>query len=220
MKARLEFGSDAAIPSLLDWQGLFETTIAHSSSDGAHDIGHLRRVWANFQELAEGGERVCFLTGLAASYFHDFVHVPKDSPNRAAASTFAARKSISELKKLEFPNRKLENVFHCIEAHSYSANIQANSIEAMLLSDADKLDALGEIGLARLFFTAGAIDSMLFHPQEPIPSIRPIDEKAYAVDHFFAKLQHLDARMYTERGQQEARRRIQRMDSFIRELLA
>ena len=123
------------------------------------------------------------------------------------------------LRRAGFPPDKLENVFHCIEAHSYSANIEAKSIEAKLLSDADKLDALGHIGLARLFYTAGSIGSQLFDADEPIPVARANSEKRFAVDHYFKKLKSLHLRMYTPEGVSEAKRQIGVMDLFIDELV-
>jgi len=206
--------------SLTEWQKKFEQSLLSSTFDGAHDIGHLRRVWTNFLGLAKDEESVCLLTGMAASYFHDFVLVPKNGLDRSSASQFAAKKAIDHLRGLNFPSEKLENVYHCIVAHSYSANIKAETIEAKLISDADKLDALGSIGLARLFYTAGSIGSMLFHPFNPIPATRDIDEKLYAVDHYYEKLQSLDSRMYTRQAVIEARTRIAYMQVFIDDMVA
>ena len=207
------------IAELVKWKSFFEDYIKKLSCDGAHDVGHLRRVWANFLKLSHEMEDVCLLTGISACYLHDCISTPKDSPNRTTASLRAAEEAIKLLQGAGFPAVKLENVFHCIEAHSYSANIEAKTVEAKLLSDADKLDALGNIGLARLFYTAGSIGSQLFYADEPIPINRSNSEKEFAVDHYFKKLKSLHLRMYTSNGILEAKRRIKIMDSFIDDLV-
>ena len=79
----------------------------------------------------------------AAAYFHDAVNLPKNSPDRARASTLSADLARQVLAGLGFPVAKLEAVSHAIAAHSFSANIPAETLEARILQDADRLEALG-----------------------------------------------------------------------------
>ncbi|MFD1809448.1 HD domain-containing protein [Gemmobacter lanyuensis] len=92
-------------------------------ADGAHDLAHLRRVWANCQRIArfEGGADAEIL--MAAAFFHDAVNLPKDSPDRAQASRRSAEAAVAYLSGTDFPASKLPGVAHAIAAHSFSAGI-------------------------------------------------------------------------------------------------
>ena len=107
------------------------------STDGAHDLGHLTRVWANAQDIAtsEGGADREIL--LAAAFFHDAVNLPKSSPDRAQASALSAQAAVKFLQTTDFPPEKLPATAHAIEAHSFSAAIAPQTKEAMILQDAD-----------------------------------------------------------------------------------
>ena len=113
------------------------------ASDAAHDLAHLDRVWRNCQRIAEGEGVVAGSTLLAAAYFHDLVNLPKDDPNRVGASTMSADTAEELLAPFSFSEEDIATIRNAIEAHSYSANIPARNIEAKILRDADRLDALG-----------------------------------------------------------------------------
>ncbi len=78
-----------------------------------------------------------------------------------------------------------------IEAHSFSANIETRTLEAKILQDADRLDAIGVIGAARCFYIAGRMGSALYDSNDPMAENRPLDDKNYALDHFRTKLFNL-----------------------------
>ena len=137
----------------------YETAIAALwQADGAHDIGHLRRVWrmARLIAMDEPGADGEIL--LAAAYFHDAVNLPKDSPDRARASTLSADLAVKVLPDLGFPAEKLPALHHAIAAHSFSARIPCETLEARILQDADRLEAWGAIGLEVKLF--GLVDTM------------------------------------------------------------
>jgi uncharacterized protein len=99
-------------------------------------------------------------------------------------------------------------VAHAIESHSYSAAIAAETIEAKIVQDADRLDALGAVGLARLFYTAGRMGTGLAHADDPMALHRELDEKAYAIDHIDTKLATIPGKMQTRAGRQLANTRL------------
>jgi len=171
-----------------------------SSQDGAHDINHLHRVWAIASKLLASYPEADRLVVLAACYLHDIVNLPKNHPERHMASQYAAQRACERLAETDFPKDKLPGLTHAIEAHSYSADITATMIEAKIVQDADRLDALGAVGLTRLFYTAGRMGSELAHPTDPLAMHRNLDDQVYALDHIEKKLATLPSSMQTDAG--------------------
>ncbi|HHG8772357.1 TPA: phosphohydrolase [Raoultella planticola] len=187
----------------VDWQQRFETWLTehHSQGDSAHDTAHFRRVWSTAQRLA-GESDVDRLVILTACYFHDIVSLAKNHPERSRSSVMAAEKTLEILQSSfpDFPADRYPAVFHAIEAHSFSAGIPARTEEAKIVQDADRLEALGAIGLARVFAVSGALNTILFDADDPFADRRELDDKKYALDHFQCKLLRLAATMQTEKG--------------------
>jgi uncharacterized protein len=113
-----------------------------------------------------------------------------------------------------FPEEKLPAVAHAIEAHSYSGGIAPQTIEAKIVQDADRLDALGAVGLARMFYIAGRMGSALAHPSDPLARERESDDRTYALDHISCKLEKLPATMQTEAGRALAEARLAWLHGF------
>ena len=204
-------------------RALYETEVARlwaGSADGAHDLGHLRRVWANARAIAaaEGGADDEVL--LAAAFFHDAVNLPKSAPDRAQASALSARAALAFLQTTDFPAEKLDPTAHAIEAHSFSAGIAPRTKEAMILQDADRLEALGAIGIARMFHVAGQMGAALFDPEDPMARRRALDDKRFSLDHLEVKLFPVAAAMQTATGRRMAEERAEWMASFRTRLLA
>ncbi|EJM31909.1 HD domain-containing protein [Pseudomonas sp. GM25] len=184
------------------------------SEDGAHDLSHLQRVWHNARTLQaeEGGDLEVLL---AAVLLHDCVAVEKNSPLRSQASRLAAEKASKVLKNLNWPEARIGAVTHAIEAHSFSANITPLTLEARLMQDADRLDSLGMLGVARTFYIAGRMGSALYDPHDPEARERDYDDKRFCLDHFQTKLLHLADGFQTAAGQRLAQIRHQRLKGFM-----
>ncbi|KMN32223.1 hydrolase [Chromobacterium sp. LK1] len=185
--------------------------------DGAHDLNHFHRVWACARQLLDAHPEADALTVLAACYLHDLVNLPKNHPERHLASRQAATRARALLAADNFPQHKLDGVAHAIEAHSFSAAIAPQSLEARIVQDADRMDALGAIGLARLFYTAGRMDSALAHPLDPQGADRELDDRRWALDHIEVKLAKLPGMMQTEAGRKMAEQRLQALFEFRRQ---
>lgn len=186
--------------------------------DGAHDLGHLRRVWATCQRLA--AEEPADLQVLeAAAFFHDLVNLPKSSPDRARASTLSAKAACTFLATTDFPKLKLDAVAHAIAAHSFSAGIPTLTTEAKILQDADRLEALGAIGLARMFHVAGAMGALLFDAGDPLAQDRALDDRRFSLDHLETKLFTLPVTMQTVAGARLAKERADWMRAYRDRLL-
>lgn len=187
-------------------------------ADSAHDVHHLDRVWANARAILAAPEhrgRADRVVVLAAAYLHDCVAVPKDSPDRPRASRLAAERATVLLRGIGFPEDRLAAVAHAIAAHSYSAGIPAETLEAQILQDADRLDAVGAIGLARTLAVGAELGRPLFHPTDPAARHRPVDEAAWSVDHLLEKIVKLPGRMNTAAGRALAERRIRIVHDFL-----
>ncbi len=188
-----------------------------SASDAAHDLEHIRRVVANAVALA-AVEQADLAIVLPAAWLHDCIVVPKDSPQRAQASTLASQAAVDFLRQIDYPAQYLPAIQHAIAAHSFSANIPPATSEAMVVQDADRLDALGAIGIARCVMLSGALGRRLYDPAEPFPRSRPLDDGLNTLDHFYCKLLRLADRMQTASGRAEAHRRTTFMHSFLAQL--
>ncbi|RMQ45517.1 HD domain protein [Pseudomonas cichorii] len=186
--------------------------------DGSHDISHLLRVWKNVCAIRdhEGGDQEILL---AATLLHDCVSVEKDSPFRSSASRLAASRATDLLTEMGWNPTRIAAVAHAIEAHSFSAAIAPATLEARILQDADRLDALGMVGVARLFYVSGRMGSALYDPQDPHASERPYDDKRFAVDHFHTKLLHLADSFQTPTGSKMAQVRHARLQRCLDELM-
>ena len=188
-----------------------------ADADSGHGLEHIVRVVENAFGLANGTDADLAVL-LPAAWLHDCVIVPKDSPLRNQASRMAAARARQFLTEIAYPEERLAAIEHAIAAHSFSARIPCESLEARLLQDADRLEALGAIGLARCLMTGGAMRQRLYAPGEPFPIGRQPDDSQQSVDHFFCKLLGLHRTMQTESGRAEATRRTRFLVTFLRQL--
>ncbi|WP_343390237.1 HD domain-containing protein [Candidatus Amarobacter glycogenicus] len=147
-------------------KGFLQQQAADQPGDVAHDAAHVRRVVAGAVRLAEieGAEMAVVFP---AAWLHDCVIVLKDSALRSQASRLAAETAVTFLRAQQYPPQYLEAIAHAIAAHSFSAGIAPQTIEAKVVQDADRLDALGAVGMARTFMVGGAGPAV-------IPSIGPL----------------------------------------------
>lgn len=190
----------------------FRPLLLHQMLDGAHDCLHIERVLAiAFQIATEVAEVVDERILHAACWLHDLVPIDKFSSERRLASSRSAKSAREHLKSVGWTDHDAKAVSHAIEAHSFSAGIAPTSIEAKILRDADHLDAMGMIGLARMFYVAGSAGSQLYAQADPMAMSRPLDDHRYALDHYKTKLIHLEQRIITAPGRKMARDRLATM---------
>lgn len=202
-----------------NWRSRFEQFAARemAGADVSHDIYHVQRVVNNAHKIGQV-ERAEPGIVLPAAWLHDCVSVPKDSPMRSQASKLAAECAVAFLQTVEYPERFFSAIAHAIVAHSFTAGIPPETIHAQVVQDADRLEALGAIGLARCLMTGGALGQRLLDPTEPFPVTRAPDDSKQSVDHFFCKLLRLPATMQTAGGKVEAYRRAQILVRFLEDL--
>ncbi|MEP2891156.1 HD domain-containing protein [Tateyamaria sp.] len=186
-------------------------------TDGAHDIWHLRRVWTNCTRIADALDATLDRQVLLiAAYLHDIVNVPKDDPRRKGAADLSAQHAVSWMTKRDLPGAQA--VAHAIRGHSYSANAPCETLEAQVLQDADRLEALGAIGIARCFNVAGQMGAGLVHGHDPLAATRDLDDRSYALDHFEVKLFGIAKTLNTAPAQKMAAQRVDVMRAFVAQL--
>jgi uncharacterized protein len=116
--------------------------------DLAHDENHVVRVALNAMIIAKA-ETGTYDEVIPAALLHDLVNVRKDSPDRQKASLLSARVAKDWMQSEGYEPARVASVFHCIEAHSLSAQIVPRTLEAMIVQDADRLESLGVRGIKR-----------------------------------------------------------------------
>ena len=203
---------------LVSWESRFQSFLTdRAAGDSSHGLDHVQRVVAGARRIGiiEQARPEIYLP---AAWLHDCVHVEKSSPDRHRASTLAADEAVAWLQQAGYPAQYFDVIHHAIRAHSFSAGIPPETIEARVVQDADRLDALGAIGLARCLMVGERLGLPLYHPEDPFSTERTADDNLYILDHFYVKLFTLPDTMQTESGRTEARRRVQFLQKFIEQL--
>lgn len=191
---------------------VFTHAKAEAGDDAAHDIEHLLRVAQGTLALAE--EAASFRECVCAALLHDVVNLPKNHPDRARASALSGE-AARRLVEGELGEASTARIVEAIEDHSYSAGRRPRSRLGEALQDADRLEALGALGIARTFSTGVRLNAAYFDPEDPWSERRPLDDLRFSVDHFFRKLLLLPDTLCTERGRAEARKRAHLLEKFL-----
>lgn len=208
--------STSPLPSI---ELLLEKKIAELATpdDPAHDFAHFKRVVQTARSLCEKENARAEIV-VPAAWLHDFVIVSKSDPRRKIASRLSAEAGLRFLSEIGYPEKFFADIAHAIEAHSFSAAIEPRTLEAKIVQDADRLDGLGAIGIARCFATAGLLRRPFYSENDPFCRIRDPDDASFTVDHFFAKLFRTAETLQTVAGQSEGKKRIEVMKRYIQDL--
>ncbi len=185
--------------------------------DAAHDLGHILRVARLAERLAreEGADAE---TCVAAALLHDLVYRPKNHPESPLTAQMAADLVPRWCRETPGLEARAAAVAQAVESHSWSGGGTPASLEAAVVQDADRLEALGAIGIARVFATGASFGAGLWHPEDPWAESREADDKAWSLDHFGKKLLKLAAGMKTRAGQRLAGDRQAAMLAYLEAL--
>ena len=186
-------------------------------NDSAHDFEHVLRVYKNAQKICKK-EKANEKLILSAALLHDIVSYRKSDKRSKLSSIESAKKSKQILKKYDFASDEIAIICDAIKDHSFSQNKTPSTIEGKILQDADRLDALGAIGIARVFATGGSLKRPFYNIDDPFCKTRIPDDKIWTVDHFFQKLLKLECMMNTKSGKIEAKKRTKVLKEFLNQL--
>jgi uncharacterized protein len=185
--------------------------------DPAHDLAHVKRVVSVAKKLCIE-EKANSEVVIPAAWLHDLVNLAKNHPDRKKASLMAADEALVFLQSVNYPQKYFTEIHHAICAHSFSANIKPETIEAQIVQDADRLDALGAIGLARLFSITTQLGRPFYDSADPFAESRPLNDKDFGIDHIYIKLEQITKSMNTQSAHVEALRRFKFIEEFLDEL--
>ena len=186
-------------------------------NDPAHDFEHIMRVYKNAQKLCNT-EKANEKLVLSAALLHDIVSYPKSDKRSKFSSLESSKKSKIILKKYDFTNDEIAVVSDAIADHSFSQNKKPSTLEGKILQDADRLDAIGAIGIARVFATGGLLKRPFYNIDDPFCKTRKPDDKTWTVDHFYQKLLKLESLMNTKSGKNEAKTRTRILKEYLKQL--
>jgi len=189
------------------WEAQFKALIeAQIGGDAAHDLSHLLRVVKTAKALAHSeGANVAVV--IPAAWLHDCVHVAKNSPLRSQASRMSAEQAVLFLQEIGYPKNHLPAIRHAIVAHSFTANITPETLEAKVVQDADRLDSIGAVGLARCLMLGGEWGRPLYALDDPFCHSREPNDGVFTLDHFYTKLLRLPEMLQTASGRKEGEMR-------------
>jgi uncharacterized protein len=200
------------------WVQLFSEYIHQlEAADAAHDVAHVQRVAVSAVKFAEI-ESANLEIVIPAVWLHDCVSVAKDSELRSKASELSATKAEQLLNDWSYPNQFIEEIKHAIIAHSYSANITPRTLEAKIVQDADRMDSIGAIGVARMMMVGGKLNCTLYNEDDPFCNSRQPKDRLWTIDHFYSKLLKLNQGFHTQAAKDEAQRRHDYMLEFLKQL--
>jgi len=123
------------------------------------------------------------------------------------------------VKKLLVSEKQKENIIHCIKSHRFRGNHAPKTVEAKVLFDADKLDAIGAVGVARAYLFAGEIGARLHNPDISVEKSRPYSKDDTGFREFKVKLAGIRDRILTKEGKKIAKERHSFMESFFKRFL-
>lgn len=189
----------------------------YEAQDPGHDWAHILRVVKTAAQLARE-EQADLDVVLPAAYLHDIVNVPKGHPERHRASELAADKALKLLREHGYAEAKLPQIHQAIVEHSFSRGLRPSSPESGCVQDADRLDALGAIGILRCTAVNVEMKSKFYDPQDPFAERRAPDDKTWMLDHYGVKLFKLADTMATASGRKLGQERTEFMRSFVQQL--
>jgi uncharacterized protein len=184
-----------------------------SNNDPAHDFEHVMRVYRNAEKICktENGNKKLILS---AVLLHDIVKIK----NRKDSALKSAKLSEKLLKENYFLDDEIRIISNAIKEHSFSKGKLPSTNEGKILQDADRLDAIGAIGLARVFSFSGSNSRPFYDPKDPFSKKRVVNDNKWALDHFFEKLLLLEGKMNTKTGKILAKKRTKILKIFLKEI--
>jgi uncharacterized protein len=154
----------------------------------------------------------------AAALLHELFSFPKHHPDSHRSGEVCAEHALSLLQHMGCPTEQREAICRCIREHPFCSAVAPSSLESAILQDADRLDAIGAIGVARCFATCATMRRPLLSPTDPFCRSRQPDDRSWGLDHFYRKLLRIPQMLHTRAARTMAERRAQFMHAFLRQL--
>jgi uncharacterized protein len=192
----------------------------HLAGDpGSHDWEHTLRVYRLCADLGprEGADLAVLLV---AALLHDIGRGHQDASRGAVChAERGAAMSAALVAELPLTQAQKRNVVHCVRAHRFRRQPHPETIEAKVLFDADKLDAIGAVGIARTYQFAGEVGARLHNPNHDVRNTRAYSREDTGYREYQVKLRHIQRRMLTKAGRRVAEGRHRFMIRFFERFL-
>ena len=174
---------------------------------GSHDWDHTLRV-VRLCEHIGAVEGVDMDVLKIAAYLHDIGRCYQDSSNGAVChAEKGAQMAWPVVSKLPMSADQKQNIVHCVRSHRFRGNHPPETAEAKVLFDADKLDAIGAVGVARAYLFAGEVGARLHNSEIDVEKTRPYSKEDTGFREFKVKLSKIRDRILTEEGKRMAKER-------------
>ena len=184
-----------------------------------HDWWHIHRVRNNALTIAKKYDTKLFILEMAA-LLHDIA----DHKFHDGDESIGLKKAQDWLLSINVPQNTIKDILEIMSQISFSSGQTPTSIEGKIVQDADRLDAIGAIGIARTFAYGGYKRREIYNPDIPPTKEQTLEEYKKSteptINHFYDKLLHLKDLMNTSEAKEIAKKRHRYMQDFLREFYA
>ena len=188
-----------------------------ANNDPAHDFEHIMRVYKIAERIGKK-EKANMKLVRTSVLLHDLVSYPKSDKRSKISSTKSALHAAKILQKYDYDSHEIHIITQAIREHSFSKGMIPSTMEGKILQDADRLDALGAIGIARTFSVGGAEKRPFYNKDDPFCHKRIPNDQQWTLDHFYKKLLLLEKKMNTKPAKKEARQRTRILKNFLNDV--
>jgi uncharacterized protein len=173
-----------------------------ADAEPAHDVLHVRRVAGSARAIAEA----------------EGADTSKGHPESHLSGEVCAEHAAAVLRDEGCAPAFVDAVAYAIRVHPFSRGITPDTLEAKVLQDADRLDSIGAIGVARCFATCADMKRPFYAPSDPFCAVREPDDKAWGIDHFYRKLLRIPDHLHTPTARRLAAERVAFMRAYLDQL--
>jgi uncharacterized protein len=187
---------------------------------GSHDWDHTQRVYNLCMHIGRI-EKADMDVLKVAAYLHDVGRPFQEQSNGAICHAEKGAEIAADLlREYPIPDKQKANIIHCIRTHRFRGKNRPETLEAKILFDSDKLDAIGAIGIGRTFQFAGEIGAKLHNPLINPEVTSPYTEEDTGYREYQLKLSKIKDRIITNEGKRIAKGRHAFMVAFFKRFIS
>ena len=191
--------------------------VRSTDAEPAHDFFHVERVVENAITISRA-EHANEAVAATAALLHEIFNLPKSHPGSSRAGDICAEHAQALLIAEGASPELVSPVCDAIRDHAFSKGVVPEALESRVVQDADRLDALGAIGLARMWATCADMKRPFYAPDDPFCTARVPDDKLWGLDHVFKKLLVVPGRLSLPTSREIARDRVRFIEAFVEQL--
>lgn len=196
------------------YERLKEKILPYFKSDDGHGFDHTQRVYKNALIISKG-ENVDIDVVKVSALMHDIARYKETDENEICHAKEGSKIAKRILEEMNFQKEKIEKVLYCIKVHRYSKDLKAETREAEILQDADRLDALGAIILVRIIQHSLNRNLPIYDPKIPIKE-KYRGERTTVINHIHEKILKIKPETFkTEKAKQIAKKRYKLVEDFV-----